>query len=350
MLYALLNRLIRYAVNHGVPSERILARARACGVLPYLYAGIRQKHILCSEIGLPEALLNRQISAFRIEQTARLGLWHYSLGEVVRAIGDEHIVLKGAPLGQVLMSDALWRDTSDIDIWVSYDQRERVQKCCQSIGYEVGAEPHLWATNQMILKHKRLVPVEIHWALAPQPWISPSFEEAFARSRMIDSARGQSIRILGDSDLYVNLLMHAHQHYFSLKTLCDLSLAQEKLEKPEALLAACHLQKLDRFVVGLFGALLSEEISPKSGLAHLWFDSLLADAHRGTMVFAEGDARYAAPGVVLRAISMCLLDGSAVSADAALQVIFCGPHSVGRLCHAPYQVLRRLVGPAFGIK
>lgn len=350
MLYALLNRLIRYAVNHGVPPERILARARACGVLPYLYAGIRQKHILCSEIGLPEALLNRQISAFRIEQTARLGLWHYSLGEVVRAIGDEHIVLKGAPLGQVLMSDALWRDTSDIDIWVPYDQRERVQKCCQSIGYEVGGEPHLWATNQMILKHKRLVPVEIHWALAPQPWISPSFEDAFARSQMIASARGQSIRILGDSDLYVNLLMHAHQHYFSLKTLCDFALAQEKLEKPEALLAACHLQKLDRFAVGLFGAILSEEISPKSGLAHLWFDPLLADTHRGTMVFAEGDTRYAAPGVVLRAISMCLLDGSAVSADAALQVIFCGPHSVGRLCHAPYRALRRLVGSAFGIK
>lgn len=350
MLYALLKRLVRYAATHGVPADTILARARTCSILPYLYAAVRHDEISSDDIGIAKDALDKKILAFRIEQTAKLGYWHYSLDELVRALGTEHIVLKGAPLGQRLMDDEIWRNTSDIDLWVPLHKREEALANCQKLGYRVAVEPHLWATNQVILTHEKLAPVEIHWALAPAPWISPSFEAAYARSQIVTSPRGQAMRVLGDEDLYVHLLLHAHQHYFALKTLCDLAASLDKLDTPDPLLKACHLQKLDRFARGLIQAILSDNCSPKAYVARAWFDPLLTETHRGSMIFAEGSERFAPVGVALRAASMCLLDGPAVAADAAMQVVFCGPHVIGQHCYKPYQAIRRQFSSFLGLK
>ena len=341
MLYALMHKLVRSAATHGASADQILARAKACSIHPYLYAAIKQGTVSSADLGIDRARLDKQMLAFLIDQTAKIGLYHHTLKILTESLGDAHIVLKGALLGQILMGDERWRDTSDIDIWVSPEHRDDAVMRCQKLGYQVALEPHLWATNQIYLSHDRLIPVEIHWALAPAPWITPSFEEAFARSRIVKSSRGLDVRILGDDDLYVHLLVHAHQHYFAIKTLCDLAAASDKLAIPQALLETCHLHRLERFANAVMRDITTDTNTPSARLVRLWFDTMLTDSHRGTMIFAEGSDHWAPIGVAIRAASMLLMDNPSVALDAASQVILCGPHSIGRICHKPYNAFRK---------
>ena len=332
----ILPKLIENARSSGATGVHILRRARLCGIEPNVFRAVSEGEVTPEMLGLSEALCEKKLKKFRLEQTARIAHWQSTAFCVLDAIASDCIVLKGVPLGIRLTGSALWRSTSDIDIWVHPSEREHAVKKLEDTGYRIAVEPRMWSTNQVLLVHDVLAPVEIHWRLAPEPWPAPEFDEAFAR-RGAATIKGREIPVLCDDDLWIHLLLHAHEHYFALKTFLDLELALSVMTPNEAAVDVCGLSRLshvletmvhaytDPYRVGLWSGDGMIEVA-----AHRWFDRILASSRRGELVFGEDSSVIGALGVILRAASMALLDGKTRPVKAASQILLCGPHRVGR--------------------
>ena len=330
--------MIENARARGFDAAHMLQRARDCQIDAVLWGALAQNAIKPEEIGLSEDRFGADLLAFKMTQTARIGLWLRTLASVVPALNEcdiDCIVLKGPSLGIRLMDSEMWRNTSDLDLWIKRDELEKAAQILENLGYRCGIEPHLWATNQIIYTHASLVPVELHWSLAPSPWKSPSFDEALKRAQ-IQQFRGVPIKTLSDSDLYCHLLLHAHQHYFAPKTLLDLCAGIEKLSIDERILKDCGLLRMDRGVrsaLSAFGNVQPSGIcqSALQSIICRYLKDMLADARGGGLIFGGETKPGAAFGVGVRALSMGLLDGCVYPIQAAADVILFGPHRLGRI-------------------
>lgn len=326
----LLSELIIQARIHGIPGETLIAHARSCGVEPYLMREVAEGRISARDLGLPD--LPERLESFKTTQTARLMLWKQSLRQVLSALDMPIIVLKGAPLGNRLTGSPLWRETSDIDLWVSPDRWRQAVQTLETLGYVAPGMPPAETTNQILLTHAVCVPVEIHWNLAPLPWQVPTFEEALSAAVSADY-QGIPIVLLNDGMLYLHLLVHAHQHYFALKTLLDFELGRQTVSSDPQLTARYGLVRLDRFMQKLCECMhtapyRTRQLTPLA--AQLWYQNILASQGRGELVFGRESKAVAALGVCIRAASMGLLDGVTRPARAFWQVVLAGPHRVGR--------------------
>lgn len=329
--------IVQHAQKNGASGTQILKRAEACGILPVLMHAVEERCILPDNMGMTENELSSELQSFKMKQTARNMLWQKTAGTVLPALKKQVIVLKGVPLGELLAGNALWRSTTDLDIWIPENDCDDAVNRLSQLGYRIAEAPRLWATNQVMLEHDVLVPVELHWALAPKPWRTPAFDEAFERSRQI-CFRGLEMRVLGESDLAVHLLLHAHQHYFAVKTLIDLMMSHDKVQCDISELKRYSIDNLNNMVQmlcrcfdGKTADTFVEECVRK--LSGCWFRSVLWREHRGELVFGKENKVIAGLGVLLRAVSMGLLDGYCYPVESFWAVILLGPHRIGGLNH-----------------
>lgn len=331
----LIQCMLEQAYRHKIPPEMLLSRARACGVDALLWHAVTHEMIDAERYGLTQAMRE----AFMLEQTARLAIWRRSVQKALQTLSMPSILLKGAPLGERLMGDSIWRMTHDIDLWISKDQVETAETELAQAGWHRAQEPHLWATNQILLEHEVLAPIELHWSMAPRPWQTPSFEKAMQTAEPYAILDVQA-HILSEDDLWLHLLVHAHQHYFALKTVLDLMEAHDKLQIHPEHLKPYHLGRLHAFVTLLIQAASQPETYSISGqMIKCWFGNLLSHTQRGELVFGADSRLMAAAGVVLRAFSMGLMDGLKMPVLSALDVIFAGPHRIGAKCHTIFDAV-----------
>ena len=312
---------------HTTSGEFILKRSQACGIEPFVMQAIDEGQICDRDLGLDD--LDARLAAFKTTQMARLMLWKKSLHDALNALNMPVIVLKGMPLAKRLMGNYLWRETTDIDLWIAPSLRERATEQLKNMGYEIAEEPRLWATNQILLTHPTRIPIELHWNLAPPPWKMPSFEQAL-ETAVKNEDLGFTIHLLDDATQYLHLMVHAHQHYFALKSVIDFSLASKTLKRDPKIIKKYGLNRLETLLELICQ---NEYFIPECNLAHtcvhLWYDNILSSHSRGELVFGRDSRWKAALGVFLRALSMGLLDGIAYPAEGFLRVVLAGPHRIG---------------------
>lgn len=323
--------LIRGARQRRMSWPAMVERARTCGILPlFLDVAARGGAENC---GASPRELAALVASERISQTARCALWRYTLRAVQTCLdGMPCIVLKGLPCGARLMGDAARRESNDVDVWIEQARCREATQALSDAGFRCAVEPHWWATNQMLLVHPVLAPVEIHWLPAPPPFVAPSFDEAYARAAFDDST---GCRVPGDADLWVFLLLHALQHYFALKTTCDLIAASEVLEihgvDLDGAAARYGLGRLSRHVRraarGFDGHPAWETRVMKSALRAMFEGK----APTGRLILGEDSKALAALGVAMRVGEMALLDGWRYPLRAATQALWKGPHRLGAL-------------------
>lgn len=334
----MLRYMLENAHKRGFDAAHMLQRARDCQIDAVLWGALAQNAISPQDLGLSEDKCQADLLLFRMQQTARISLWQRTLACVVPALeegGSDCIVLKGPPLGIRLMDSEMWRNTSDLDVWIKRDNLEKSAQILEKLGYRCGIEPHLWATNQILYTHDSLVPVELHWSLAPSPWKSPSFDEAMERVQT-QEFRHTLIKVLSDGDLYCHLLLHAHQHYFAPKTLIDLCAGIGNLNIDTQLLDKYGLLRMDRCVRGALSAFGD---APQSGMCtnamsaiiRGYLKDMLADARSGGLIFGGDSFISTVAGVGIRALSMGLLDGCIYPIKAAADVMLFGPHRLGKV-------------------
>ncbi len=328
----LIESIVRHAHEEGEKGAVILERAKSCGIEPVVMKELHEGRLNPKLLDMSEEEARDCVFEFRMRQTARIGLWKRSLENVLAHITMKYIVLKGAPLGEILYGDVLWRDTRDIDIWVEKENVDEAVKCLEGAGYRTAQAPREWATNQVMLVHDVLAPVELHWSLIMPPWSSPSFEAAYSRHQTI-TCLGMKLPYLSEEDLWVHLLLHSHEHFFAIKTFCDLTAGNKRLRHDERLLKSYGLMRLDRIVKRETRAYEGESELSHSMVVKRWYESVLCRDNRSHLIFGESSEIYAGLGVLVRAGSMALLDGSCNRIVNGAKVIFYGPHRVGRKVH-----------------
>jgi hypothetical protein len=139
------------------------------------------------------------------------------------------LVLKGPVLAKDLYGDLSLRTCGDLDILVSIDDLEKVDKILQDQGYLKDNyinklwNDWRWRNHHIEYIHpKNRVNIEIHWRLNPFPGKGPSFEELWLRKRE-SSLTSYPIYYLGREDLFLFLVSHGARHgWFRLRWLADI--------------------------------------------------------------------------------------------------------------------------------
>lgn len=322
------NLLERAAASHK-PAEKILARANDMGVLPTFLRHFGHRKPWSEMLQLKSAAI-----------LGRLALNSASIKRVCELIDTPYILLKGVPLGERIYGSALNRETKDIDLWLRPQDIDSAVAALAAIGYTSPIEPHAWASNQRVLLHPVLAPVELHWALVPSPLLAPSFDVAYRRAVDYEMQNGFTVKVLDDEILWMHLLLHAHQHLFALKPILDLAAACDHFESGP-LLHEYGLEGLDHFWRSLIAVWTKLPVShglvnPCMGaflalLARHYLDGLMDKPQWGDLVFGESSEMLAAFGVLARAFSMLIFDGWGYRTKAVATCLFYGPHRIGSL-------------------
>lgn len=175
-----------------------------------------------------------------LAQIAAAGARHamHQVGEGLRVIahleahGIDAIVIKGAPLSQLLYGDATMRQCSDIDLMVAWDQFEQAIIVLRDCGYALasGTPPFGdWRINDwrklrkdVTLVHaEKQVKLELHHRLIGLPNMLHGL--GIDQAERPVKLAGRSLRIFGDADLFAYLCVHAvTSHWIRLKWLTDL--------------------------------------------------------------------------------------------------------------------------------
>ena len=98
-----------------------------------------------------------------------------------RVYVDKAYAKAGCIKVQAIFGSARARSTTDIDVWIPRAYRSRTRQLLATIGYRRLESPHIWATNQEIVYHDVLAPIEIHWRLALPALGAPDFGGAYVR-------------------------------------------------------------------------------------------------------------------------------------------------------------------------
>lgn len=203
------------------------------------------------------------MSMTQLELTARLT-------RALDASGIAAIILKGAALGHLLYAPCPeWRNSLDIDILVSPDQRERAEAVLLGAGLTcgdpAGRVPLRGRAMRLLLQNAGdfIVPhsgqlVELHHRICRNPyWLSAPFDALLGQSVVLETAYGP-IRSLTGPVLLNYLCWHALAHLgYRLKWFCDLARALRHFAAPgcvafaEAGGAVRHLELADAVLARL---------------------------------------------------------------------------------------------------
>ena len=342
-LESYLKQLMINARDNGLNGDQILARSRECEIEGYLYAAMTNGLIKPADLNIDDISVQKRIEKYRVKQTARVGLWIHSLKNVCAILQDTpFILLKGIGLSERWFGEYIWRNSNDIDLLVPENQWRPIASRLIQCGYYCEIEPHEWATNQIQLKHKVLASVEIHWKLAPPPWKTPSFEYLYKRRQMI-TIRDVPIPVLSDGDLWINLLIHAQQHFYAPKTMLDLCECIDHVKPDLCLLDAYGLNKLYAFVNDILSLDPRETSHPAGGcmaliaLIRKVLYKAFSNQRYGQLCFGDDSRADALAGIFIKLFNMRLLDGTAYQLKSMWMVVFYGPHRFGawvnRLSH-----------------
>ena len=337
-----LKYLISQAKIKGLTGEEIIARCRDCEIDGTLFGAISAGYLSAEDLQIENEKLIQLLQQYRIKQTAKTAFWFGTLKKVLDTTGDiPCILLKGMPLSQIFHGELFWRNTNDIDLWVPENQYKEAVSRIKKLGYRCDIQPHEWATNQIHLKHPVWPSVEIHWKLSPPPWRTPSFKYAYQRSVHFHDF-GVDVHILSEADMWINLLIHAQQHFFAPKTILDLYGCLERLKPDLSLLDAYGLIPMYSLVQKVLTpdnvqkVLTPDKDLPKStDESHVikvfrnLFAEMFINKKMGTLSLGSDSKFEAMIGVFLRALSMILLDGNMYKIRSIGTVLFYGPHRLG---------------------
>ena len=330
-----LKYLVSQARKNNLTGEEILSRAEVCEIDGALFGAIAANYITAEDLQIDDKKLQLLLQQYRINQMAKISFWFNSLKKVLNTINDiPCILLKGMPLSQIFHGELFWRNSNDIDLWVPENQYHKATSLLEEIGYQCDIQPHEWATNQIHLKHKIMPSVEIHWKISPPPWRTPSFEHAYKRAIKYHN-HDVDVYILSEADMWINLLIHAQQHFFAPKTVLDLCGCLEKIKPDLSLLDAYGLERM-YFLVQKSLTSTSDIESGINCKDHCMINlpekivsKMFIDPRMGRLSLGDDSQLEAMIGVFLRALSMMVLDGNMYKFRSAVTVLFYGPHRLG---------------------
>ncbi|MEH7011467.1 nucleotidyltransferase family protein [Neobacillus niacini] len=150
------------------------------------------------------------------------------------------LVLKGPVLAADLYGNLSLRTCRDLDILVSINNLEKVDKLLLRLGYkkddyfqiENVLNDWRWRHHHISYFHpQKGVKLEIHWRLNPGPGKEPSFNEFWERKR-ISSLTTHPVYYLGREDLFFFLITHGARHGWSrLRWLVDVhEMVRQKMD------------------------------------------------------------------------------------------------------------------------
>lgn len=148
------------------------------------------------------------------------------------------LLLKGPILAADLYGDISYRKSVDLDIFVSLNDLDRVDKFLVEHGYEkeeffsTELDDWKWRIHHLNYVHPQSrIRLEIHWRLHPGPGKEPSFNELWKRKRK-SSITNYPIYYLEKEDLFLFLVTHGARHGWSrISWLMDIDrIVKQKLD------------------------------------------------------------------------------------------------------------------------
>ena len=290
---------------HQWSNEQIVKRAQEC------------------QIEIPvRACLNQITPELEMEYAARNSLYWLTLERVVAALNNIHIlILKGPALAKRIFGNECYRQSADIDVWLSKKDLSHADVILKNLGYTPQTVVRRWATNQILYipKHPLLLPVELHWALTQPPLRPPCFEDAWNRRVTVYHDQFQ-FYTLDDTDTWMGLIFHAMQHVFALKPWMDLAAAAPVLHIDEDRIKQFGLSFLHAHIIEVVCSAeddfyKSSKLRVHHGLrlkVHMIrtvLREIFASKYVGTLIVGENSSCQAAFAAFSRMASMMFLDG-----------------------------------------
>ena len=287
----------------------------------------------------------------------RFALLRIGLRQIVEALGEDipFVILKGEPLSRRLFDQPEFRSTTDVDLLVLPGDHDEVRRRLLGLGFVARQEgPRKWAYNQEALVHPgSSVVMEIHWAIA-FPALPPlPIKDLFERRRSFELAPDLDVPILSDDWTGIHLALHFHQHIGCAKCLLDMAAFCSRIAPG---LDASAFQ--DRVAeLGLSGVvqwplhtlelltgdpppLYLADVDPTVrawAVVSAWaLRGCLSRRFRGGVqdsLASLNPTTGPSAEVLLRALTMLTVDGTAEKSRAFWRPIFHGPHFLGRAMH-----------------
>lgn len=201
-------------------------------IQPLLIRGLRQQNISAPRL---EAYRRRQnefaMRSMKLLQTLA------AVNAAFAGAGIRMISMKGPMLSVELYGDPSMRSSRDLDLMVALEDLPRAGEILRGMGYKLEENPY--ASTPLRHKYYRIIEhekhevyhrdglcLELHWQSDYQR--EQSFEELWQRREEL-ALMGRSIAVMGRSDRYPALFIHAAEHGFlRLRWLLDLYELQKK--------------------------------------------------------------------------------------------------------------------------
>ena len=291
---------------HQWSKEQIIARAQAC------------------QIEMPvRACLDQVTPEIEMEYAARNSLYWLTLQQVTVALDNiKFLILKGPALAIRIFGNECYRQSADVDIWLSEMDLICADKMLRNLGYIPKKVVRRWATNQVLYipNHPLLLPVELHWALTQPPLRPPCFEDAWNRRVTVYHDQIQ-FYTLDDTDTWMGLIFHAMQHVFALKPWMDLAAAASVLHIDEDRIHQFGLDYLHTCIKEVInGVEIKTYRSTKLRVHHrlglktprimrTLLRQIFMSQYVGTLIVGENSSCQSAFAAFSRMASMLFLDG-----------------------------------------
>ncbi|GEM_PF-5572657 len=167
----------------------------------------------------------KNLRTWNRDASARNLLYTYILKQVAVEFDIPWLVLKGIPLAESLFGDLKWRQSTDLDLLILWEDLDSALMLLQKMGFVLERKIRPWAYNQIALRHqKHHATIELHWRLSLPYLPAPSTKSLLNNARYFDSTHlGIPVPTLNNDATFFNLIMHFHQHYAFIKGGIDLA-------------------------------------------------------------------------------------------------------------------------------
>lgn len=227
-----IERLIAHGINWSIFTKLVLRHR----VYPVVYRYLRS----LTQPAIPDEVMSFlcQLNKNNICKTLQMMTEFLGILRSLDKRGILAIALKGFPLAYQLYGDVTLRTSRDLDILVPSEDINEARKILESRGYlcrhtlgkTLPARIKKWmqANKHLEYWHPQLdICVELHWRLDCQGMDIPlnQIEHNLTSLKL----SGQSIRVLGEEELLLYLVIHGAAHvWFRLKWLLDVDLLVRK--------------------------------------------------------------------------------------------------------------------------
>lgn len=209
--------------------DKLIARHRVLGLA---YAALSS-----AGVALPETLARSLMT--RVGQIAGqnrvLAMESARLQFMLDAAGIPSLLVKGAPLAQLVYGSQALKHAKDIDLLVRPADLAAALALVRADGYQLWLPARELSERQLgdVMRHsrdialvdrKRRVQLELHWGLTDNPRMLPGLNATAASQTVMLGPDGPSVRTLGPDDLFAYLCVHGAAHgWIRLKWLADVA-------------------------------------------------------------------------------------------------------------------------------